>query len=417
MSALSLHCGRCLMVFTPATVETQRTTMLKTFLTSQLAELAQNGLYRRLRVVTGAQEGTVVLDGHEVLLLSSNNYLGLANHPVLKRAAQDAVEHYGCGAGASRLISGSMALHQELEHRLATFKHAEAALVFPSGYHANLGIISALMGSGDTILSDALNHASIIDGCRLSRANVHVFRHRDMTHLAQLLAACPQSGQRLIVTDSVFSMDGDVAPLVDIVTLARRHNAWVMVDEAHATGVFGAHGAGVVEELGLENEVEIHMGTLGKALGGFGAYVAGSRELIEWLINRARSFIYTTGVPPAVAASALAALDLVAQEPERRRRLWDNTAFLWHGLQALGYQLGPTRSPILPVLIGNAQQTMALAEALLLRGVFAQGIRPPTVPEGTARLRVTPMATHSREQLTQALEAFAAAGKELGILA
>jgi 8-amino-7-oxononanoate synthase len=391
--------------------------MLKTFLTSKLAELEQNGLYRRLRVVAGAQEGIVVLEGREVLLLSSNNYLGLANHPALKRAAQNAVEHYGCGAGASRLISGSMALHRELERRLAAFKQAEAALVFPSGYHANIGIISALMGPGDTILSDALNHASIIDGCRLSRASVHVFRHCDRIHLAQLLASCPQSGQRLIVTESVFSMDGDVAPLIDIVTLARRYQAWVMVDEAHATGVFGAHGAGVVEELGLENEVEIQMGTLGKALGGFGAYVAGSRELIEWLINRARSFIYTTAVPPATAAAALAALDIVAQEPERRKQLWHNAAFLRQGLENLGYRLGPTRSPILPVLIGSAEQTMALAEALLRRGIFAQGIRPPTVPQGTARLRVTPMATHSREQLTQALEAFAAAGKELGILA
>jgi glycine C-acetyltransferase/8-amino-7-oxononanoate synthase len=212
-------------------------------------------------------------------------------------------------------------------------------------------------------------------------------------------------------------MDGDVAPLVDIVTLARRYNAWVMVDEAHATGVFGAHGAGVVEALGLENEIEIQMGTLGKALGGFGAYVAGSSELSAWLINRARSFIYTTGVPPSVAASALTALDIVAQEPERRRRLWHNAKFLQEGLENLGYTLGPTRSPILPVLIGDAQPTMALAEALLRRGVFAHGIRPPTVPEGTSRLRVTPMATHSHEQLVQALEAFAAAGKELGILA
>jgi 8-amino-7-oxononanoate synthase len=391
--------------------------MLKDFLKSKLAEIEQSGLYRRLRYVSGAQEGTIILDGGEVLLLSSNNYLGLANHPALKRAAQDAIAQYGCGAGASRLISGNMDLHRKLEQRLAAFKHTAAALVFPSGYHANIGIISALMGPEDTILSDALNHASIIDGCRLSRASVQVFRHRDMAHLAQLLAACPQSGQRLIVTDSVFSMDGDVAPLVDIVMLARRYHAWVMVDEAHATGVFGTHGTGVVEELGLENEREIQMGTFGKALGGFGAYVAGSHELIEWLINRARSFIYTTGVPPAVAASALAALDLIAQEPERRKKLWDNAAFLWQGLEKLGYKLGPTRSPILPVLIGDAQQTMALAAALLQRGIFAQGIRPPTVPEGTSRLRVTPMATHSREQLAQALEAFAAAGKELGILA
>lgn len=391
--------------------------MLKAVLAAKLAEVERDGLYRQLRSVNGAQDGVVTLEGREVLLLSSNNYLGLANHPALKRAAREAIEHYGCGAGASRLISGNMALHQELEQRLALLKKTETALVFPTGYHANIGAISALMGPEDTILSDALNHASIIDGCRLSHAHVQVFRHCDMTHLAQLLAACPRSGQRLIVTDSVFSMDGDVAPLADIVTLARRYDAWVMVDEAHATGVFGAHGAGVVEELGLESEVEIQMGTLGKALGGFGAYVAGSRELIAWLINRARSFIYTTGMPPAVAASALAALDLVAHEPERRQRLWRNARFLQEGLTRLGYTLGPTRSPILPVLIGDAQAAMALANALLRRGIFAHGIRPPTVPEGTSRLRVTPMATHAHEQLTQALDAFAVAGKELGILA
>jgi 8-amino-7-oxononanoate synthase len=391
--------------------------MLKAVLAAKLAEVERNGLYRRLRPVSGAQDTVVTLEGREALLLSSNNYLGLANHPALKRAAQDAIERYGCGAGASRLISGDMALHQELEQRLAELKNAEAALIFPSGYHANIGVISALTGPGDTIFSDALNHASIIDGCRLSRALVQVYRHGDMDHLAQLLATCPQSGRRLIVTDSVFSMDGDIAPLVNIVTLARRYDAWVMVDEAHATGVFGARGAGVVEALGLENEVEIQMGTLGKALGGCGAYVAGSRELIAWLINRARSFIYTTGVPPAVAASALAALDLVAREPERRQQLWENAAFLRQGLATLGYKIGPTQSPILPVLVGDAQPTMALADALLQRGVFAHGIRPPTVPAGTSRLRVTPMATHSRAQLTRALEMFAAAGKELGILA
>ncbi|MGH7966497.1 MAG: 8-amino-7-oxononanoate synthase, partial [Candidatus Binatia bacterium] len=315
---------------------------------------------------------------------------------------------------SSRLISGSMELHRELEQRLATFKHAEAALVFPSGYHANIGVLSALMGPGDTIFSDALNHASIIDGCRLARAEIKVFRHCDMAHLAQLLAESATSGQRLIVTDSIFSMDGDIAPLADIVTLARRYQAWVMVDEAHGTGVFGRHGSGVVEE--LEADIEIQMGTLGKALGGAGAYVAGSQALIDWLINKARSFIYTTGIPPAVAASALAALDLVAQEPERRQCLWNNAALLQQGLQELGYQIGPTRSHILPVLIGEARQTMALAEALLRRGVFAQGIRPPTVPEGTSRLRVTPMATHTHEQLGQALEAFAAAGREVGVL-
>lgn len=391
--------------------------MLTDILADRLAELEQRGLNRRLRLVEGAQAGRVRLDGREVLMLSSNNYLGLANHPALTRAAQAALERCGCGAGASRLISGSMELHHELEDRLARLKHTQAALVFPTGYQANVGTLSALMEPGDTILSDALNHASIIDGCRLSRASTLVFRHNDVDHVAELLASCSGAGQRLIVTDSVFSMDGDIAPLAELSRLARRYDAWLMVDEAHATGVFGPHGGGVVEELGLSAAIEIQMGTLGKALGGFGAYVAGSRQLIDWLVNRARSFVYTTALPPSVAATAIAALDIVAQEPQRRRRLWDNTAFLAEQLTGLGYSLGQTRSQILPLIIGDAGQTMALAAALLERGIFAQGIRPPTVPAGTSRIRVTPMATHTRQDMQDAVEAFAAAGKEVGVLA
>ena len=391
--------------------------MLTDILADRLAELEQRGLSRRLRLVEGAQAGRVRLDGREVLMLSSNNYLGLANHPALTRAAQAALERCGCGAGASRLISGSMELHHELEARLARLKHTQAALVFPTGYQANVGTLSALMEPGDTILSDALNHASIIDGCRLSRASTLVFRHNDVDHVAELLASCSGAGQRLIVTDSVFSMDGDIAPLAELSRLARRHDAWLMVDEAHATGVFGPHGGGVVEELGLSAAIEIQMGTLGKALGGFGAYVAGSRQLIDWLVNRARSFVYTTALPPSVAATAIAALDIVAQEPQRRRQLWDNTAFLAEQLAGLGYSLGQTRSQILPLIIGDAGQTMALAAALLERGIFAQGIRPPTVPVGTSRIRVTPMATHTRQDMQDAVEAFAAAGKEVGLLA
>ena len=391
--------------------------MLTDILADRLAELEQRGLYRRLRLVEGAQAGRVRLDGREVLMLSSNNYLGLANHPALTQAAQAALERCGCGAGASRLISGSMELHHELEARLARLKHTQAALVFPTGYQANVGTLSALMEPGDTILSDALNHASIIDGCRLSRASTLVFRHNDMDHVAELLASCSGAGQRLIVTDSVFSMDGDIAPLAELSRLARRHDAWLMVDEAHATGVFGPHGGGVVEELGLSAAIEIQMGTLGKALGGFGAYVAGSRQLIDWLVNRARSFVYTTALPPSVAATAVAALDIVAQEPQRRRQLWDNTAFLAEQLAGLGYSLGQTRSQILPLIIGDAGQTMALAAALLERGIFAQGIRPPTVPVGTSRIRVTPMATHTRQDMQDAVEAFATAGKEVGVLA
>ena len=390
--------------------------MLKDVLTARLAQVGENGLYRVLRPVDGAQDTVVSLNGHDVLLFSSNNYLGLANHPALKRAATQAIERFGCGSGASRLISGSMAVHHELEARLAALKKTEAALVFPTGYHANVGVLSALMGPGDTILSDSLNHASIIDGCRLSRAEVRVYPHGDTNALDALLAACPPSGQRLIVTDTVFSMDGDLAPLAELEELAQRYDAWLMVDEAHATGVFGPHGGGLVEEAGLVDHVDIHMGTLGKALGGIGAYVAGSRALIDWLVNRARSFIYTTGMPPASAASALAALDLVEREPERRQRLWDNTRFLSDGLRGLGYRLGESRSQILPIIVGDARQTMSLAEGVLRRGVFAHGIRPPTVPEGTSRIRVTPMATHTRAQLERSLDAFAVAGKEVGVL-
>ena len=389
--------------------------MLKDILTARLAEVKESGLYRRLRAVESAQDAAIILEGQEVLLFSSNNYLGLANHPALKQAAREATQQYGCGSGASRLISGSMAVHHELEQRLATLKKTEATLVFPTGYHANIGVLSALMGAGDTILSDGLNHASIIDGCRLSQAAVRVYRHADSAHLAELLQACPPTGQRLIVTDSVFSMDGDLAPLAEIVGLARQYDAWVMVDEAHATGVFGPHGGGLVEELGLAGQVDIRMGTLGKALGCVGAFVAGSHELIDWLVNRARSFIYTTAIPPAMAAAVLAALDIVEQEPERRQQLWDNTRFLSDGLRSLGYTLGATRSQILPVIIGEARETMVVAQAILQRGVFAHGIRPPTVPAGSSRIRVTPMATHTQDQLSRTLDAFAAAGREVGI--
>ncbi len=390
--------------------------MLDHLLQNRLEDLKRRGLYRSLRLISGSQRPVVTLEGGEVVLLSSNNYLDLADHPEVKRAAAEALESYGCGAGASRLISGTMELHALLETELAEFKGTEAALVFGSGYHANTGVIPALMGLGDTIFSDELNHASIIDGFRLARAETLVFRHRDMEHLEELLASAPTSGQRLIVTDSVFSMDGDVARLREIVALTKRYRAWVMVDEAHATGIFGPNGAGVVEEMGLGGQIEIQMGTLGKALGSFGAYVAGSRVLIEWLINRARSFVYSTALPPPVLAAALAALRIVQNEPDRRRRLWSNAALLREGLSRLGYRLGRTESPILPVLIVYEETTMALCAALLKHGVFAHGIRPPTVPEGTARLRVTPTAAHTPEELERALHAFAEAGREVGVL-
>lgn len=372
----------------------------------ELQAIKEASLYRRLRRVENDQGPVLVLDGREVINLSSNNYLGLANHPALGAAAKQAIDRYGCGSGASRLISGNMTLHEELERRLADFKGTEAALVFNSGFQANTGILSTLAGSNDVILSDALNHASIIDGCRLSRAQTAVYAHGDLDQLEAELRQATHARRRLIVTESIFSMDGDEAPLAGIVELAERYGAMVMVDEAHATGLFGVNGAGVVAQLGLGDRVTVQMGTLGKALGVFGAYVAGSGALRELLINRCRSFIFTTALPPAVMAMAIAAIDLVQREPERRETLWINRRHLTNGLQALGFPTGAHASPILPLIIGDAGKCMRLSERLLERGIFAQGIRPPTVPPGTSRLRVTVMASHTREHLDRALEAF-----------
>jgi 8-amino-7-oxononanoate synthase len=376
------------------------------FIDTELQRLKDAGLYRRLRRVEGAQDATLTLDGREVINFSSNNYLGIANHPALAAAAKQAIDRYGCGSGASRLISGNMTLHEELEAKLAQFKNTEAALVFNSGFQANSGILATLVGEGDVIFSDALNHASIIDGCRLSRAQTQVYAHCDLDQLAAQLKIAPSGARKLIVSESIFSMDGDQAPLVGIVELAEKYGAMVMVDEAHATGIFGANGAGVVAKLGLAERVTVQMGTLGKALGGFGAYVAGSRGLRELLINRCRSFIFTTALPPAVMAMALAALDLVRQEPQRRAVLWANCRKLNQGLTKLGFELGPSESPILPLMVGDANKCMELSERLLEHGVFAQGIRPPTVPPGTSRLRITLMATHTEEQIERALKIF-----------
>jgi len=376
------------------------------FLDSELKEIKDAGLYRQLRLVGGDQGPTLLLGGREVINFSSNNYLGLANHPALAAAAKAAIDRFGCGSGASRLISGNMTLHEELEAKLAKFKNTEAALVFNSGFQANIGLLSTLTGKGDAILSDALNHASIIDGCRLSKAQTSVYAHCDLDALEAGLKQAASARRRLIVTETIFSMDGDQAPLREIVELAEKYEALVMVDEAHGTGVFGANGAGVVAELGLASRVLVQMGTLGKALGGFGAYVAGSRALCDLLINRCRSFVFTTALPPAVMAMALAAIDLVESEPQRRDALRGNCQKLKHGLSQLGFELGKSESPILPLLVGDAARCMALSAALLDRGVFAQGIRPPTVPAGTSRLRITSMATHSDVQIERALKVF-----------
>jgi 8-amino-7-oxononanoate synthase len=372
----------------------------------ELQAIKNAALYRRLRRVENDQGPTLILDGREVINFSSNNYLGIANHPALAEAAKRAIDQYGCGSAASRLISGNMALHEELENRLAKFKGTEAALVFNSGFQANTGILSALTGETDAILSDALNHASIIDGCRLSRAKTFVYAHCDLNGLETGLKQAAGARRKLIVTETIFSMDGDEAPLREIVELAEKYDAWVMVDEAHATGIFGARGAGVVAKLGLGDRVLVQMGTLGKALGGFGAYVAGSRALRELLINRCRSFIFTTALPPAIMATAIAAIDLVEREPERREALWDNCRRLADGLRKIGFSFGENQSPILPLVIGDAENCMRLSEQLLERGVFAQGIRPPTVPAGTSRLRITLMATHTPDHIEKALAAF-----------
>ena len=366
------------------------------------------GVQRALRPLDGPQDAHVTLDGRRVLCLCSNNYLGLANHPAVVEAACAAARDSGVGAGASRLISGSMRSHHQLEERLAAFKGAAACLLFTSGYHANLGVISSLVGPGDAVFSDALNHASLIDGCRLSRAAVSVYPHGDVASLEAQLRRVPAT-RRLIVTDSIFSMDGDAAPLVSLCDLAQRYDALLMVDEAHATGVVGPHGAGLVDALGVRDRVTVQMGTLGKALGGFGAFVAGSRALIDFLVNRARTFIFTTALPPPVVAAAAAALTIVEREPERRARVRCNATRLRRGLAPLGYEVGGADdSHIVPVIIGDAAATMALSAALLEQDVFAQGIRPPTVPEGAARIRATVMATHSDADIDTAVAAFAA---------
>jgi len=349
------------------------------------------------------------------VLLSSNDYLGLAGNPSLKDAAIYALERYGCGAGASRSISGTMEIHLQLEEKIAHFKGCEAALLFSSGYMANLGLLTTLVSEGDLILSDEFNHASIIDGCRLSRAEVWVYRHRDMDHLNYLLNVSSHH-RKLIVTDGVFSMEGDITPLPQIKKLADRYGASIMLDDAHATGVLGKCGRGTAEHFGLANHIEIQMGTLGKALGGCGAYVAGSRVLIDYLINHCRTFMYTTALPPASAATAMAALEIVDSEPQRRERLWDNTYHFSKGLQKLGFNTLSSETPIIPILIGDNALTMEADHRLMERGIFAQGIRPPTVPPKSSRLRTSLMATHTKEDLDLALDGFREVGRELNLI-
>ncbi len=375
----------------------------------ELRELEEVGQLRFLRTVSGPQQAHTILDGRPTLLLCSNNYLGLANHPKLRTAAQEAVEQYGCSAGASRLISGTMRLHGELEEALAIFKKAPKTLVFNSGYVANLALLTTLVGEGDVIFSDALNHASIVDGCRLSRAQLKVYRHCDIGHLEQMLKSTAATfRRRLIVTDSVFSMDGDIAPLPEVAALARRYDAIVMVDDAHATGILGAGGRGSAEHFGLGfDDLDLQMGTLGKALGSCGAYVAGAPRFIDYLINKARSFIYSTALPPAVLGASLAALELLSEEPGRVARLRSLTDYFRQGLRRLEIAVSDDPTPIVPVVVGDPQRTMALSAWFLERGVFIQGIRPPTVAPGQSLLRVTISADLEYSDLDRVLELFA----------
>ena len=385
-----------------------------TDVSERLAELHDRGLHRRLRTIDGPQGPQVVLDGKPVLLLCSNDYLGLANHPDVRNAAAEAARSWGAGAGASRLISGNMAPHQRLERRLAAFKGHEAALLFGSGYLANTGTIPALAPPGSVVFSDELNHASIIDGCRLARAETFVYRHCDLDHLAWGLRK-ERGRARLIVTDGVFSMDGDVAPLEGLVRLAHDHDCRLMVDEAHATGALGPGGRGSVAAAGLHREVDVVVGTLGKALGSYGAYVCAEAELVEYLLNSARPFIFSTAPPPPSVAAAEAALDLLENDPQQVERLRGNAAVLRQALAAEGLAVGGSETQIVPVHVGDAERAMELSERALEAGVFAQGIRPPTVPEGSSRLRFTVMATHREVELRAAAVFVGAAARELEI--
>jgi glycine C-acetyltransferase/8-amino-7-oxononanoate synthase len=374
----------------------------------RLAEIKGRGLYRRLRLISGPQGPRVLLDGRPVLLLCSNNYLGLADHPRVREAAAEAAMRYGAGSGASRLISGNMTIHRRLEEQLCEFKGFEACLLFGSGYLANTGVIAALAREGDVVFSDRLNHASIVDGCRLARAETFVYDHRDTEQLEWGLRQAEGRGS-LIVTDGVFSMDGDVAPLEEIVELAHRFDARVMVDEAHGTGAIGPGGRGAVAAAGVEDGVDILVGTLGKALGSYGAYVCCDTSMAKYLVNTARTLIFSTGLPPPAVAAALAALDVLREQPRRVDKLQRNAQVLRESLGEHGLPVSASDTQIVPLLIGDAGAAVAASEAALERGVFAQAIRPPTVAPGSSRLRLSVMASHTTVELREAARVLAAA--------
>jgi glycine C-acetyltransferase len=386
------------------------------YLHDQLEEWRREGTYQRLRVLESESAAEARFDGRDVINLASNNYLGLTTHPKLREAALEATRRYGVGSGAVRTISGTMRLHMLLEERIAAFKNVEACVVFQSGFAANAGTVAAILGPEDHIVSDELNHASIIDGCRLSRAKIHVFPHKDVAVAGGILAdleAAP--GRKLLITDGVFSMDGDIGPLPGLVEAAERHGAIMMVDDAHASGVLGRNGRGTVDHFNLHGRVHIQVGTLSKAIGVLGGYVCGSRDLIEFLYHRARPFLFSTSHPPGVAASCMAAFDVLEQEPERIERLWDNARYFKAGLVSAGFNTGISETPITPVIVGQAALAHQLSRELFQEGVLATGIAFPTVAKGKARVRTIVSATHTREDLDKALEAFRKVGRKMGL--
>jgi len=386
------------------------------FLASDLDSLKAQGLYRHLRVLEGEQKAKTSVDHRQVVNLSSNNYLGLTTHPTLRERALEAVRQLGVGSGSVRSIAGTMAIHMELERRLAEFKQTEAVVVFQSGFAANAGTVAAVLTKDDVVVSDELNHASIIDGARLSRATIKVFPHKDADAARRILQELPAGQRKLLITDGVFSMDGDLGAVPALCTLAEEFGCIMMVDDAHASGVFGRNGRGTIDHFGMHGRVDVQVGTLSKAIGALGGYVAGSRTLIEFLYHRARPFLFSTSHPPAVAAACIAALDVLEQQPEIIDRLWENTRFFKSGLQALGFNTGLSESPITPVIAGDGALAMKLSDRLFQEGVFAQGIAFPTVARDKARVRTIVTATHTRDELQFALDAFAKVGSELGIL-
>src|ERR1051326_3829941 len=391
------------------------------YLTEQINQLKEKGTHFKLRVLEDEQEPVCTFDGKRVINLASNNYLGLTTHPLLREAAIEATKKYGVGSGAVRTIAGTMQIRMELEEKIARFKNVEACVVFQSGFTANAGTVSAVLGKEDFIISDELNHASIIDGARLSRAKILVFRHKDVAHAEEQLASVKnQPGHKLLITDGVFSMDGDIGALPGLCDLAEKYGAIMMVDDAHASGVLGRSGRGTIDHFHVHGRVDVQVGTLSKAIGALGGYVCGSRDLIDFLYHRARPFLFSTSHPPSVAASCMAAFEVLEQEPERIEKLWDNTRYWKKELGNLGYNIGgvnppASETPITPIIIGDGKLTMEFSRELFKEGVMGTGIAFPTVPEGKARVRTIVTATHTRQQLAQALEILKRVGKRMGI--